>query len=127
MSTVSVQFLYTWITNPSTNQSVSGPNPKREGQATLAGSFRPYAGGRMRVITSLADTHARPIMLQSLTDAQLTLLTSWRGQALLLRDGPGWRTWGSYIDLKWNDVPGPTGMIHDVSLTFYRLSYNEAT
>lgn len=129
MTAVTVGFNYTWITDPVTGQSVSGPNPRREGSLLLGGSsggaFRSYAGGRTRVITTLGDSRSTPLTLQSLTDAQLTLLDQWRGKVTLLRDASGWRKWGSFTDLKWNDVPGPSGMIHDVTLTFIEVTYQE--
>lgn len=127
MTAVRVTFAYTWITHPASGSSVSGPNPVRSGNAALAGSFRTYAGGRTRVITTPGDTRTTPgIVLQGLHDVDLSLLDAWRGQLVLLRDAMGWRKWGSYLDLKWNDVPGPAGMIHDATLVFQEITYAEA-
>jgi hypothetical protein len=126
MTAVTVTFGLTWLTNPITRVSVTAPNPVRAGNASRGGSFRVYAGGRIRVITTPTDIRTYPVVMQSLSDASLLLLDSWRGQVVLLRDASGWRKFGSFLDMKWNDAPGPSGMIHDVSLTFQEISYSEA-
>lgn len=125
MTAVSVQFDYTWLTDPVTNASVTGSVPARTGASALGGSFRSYAGGRTRIITSSADVRTYPLVIQGLDDAGLALLDSWRGRTVLLRDSAGLRVWGSFLDLTWNDFPGPS-VIHDVTLVFRAISYSEA-
>lgn len=126
MTTALITFGFTWLTNPTSNTSVVAANPVRAGAAQLDGQFRTYAGGRVRVITTPGDARTYQVVMQSLTDANLLLLDSWRGQVILLRDASGWRKWGSYLDLKWVDAPGPGGMIHDATLTFTEVTYLEA-
>jgi hypothetical protein len=126
MTTVTLTIGLTWLTNPLTGVSVTAANPVRAGEASRNGSIRFYAGGRARVITTPGDVRTYPIVMQNLTDASLILLDGWRGQVVLLRDAPGWRKWGTFLDIKWNDVPGGGGMVHDVTLTFSELDYSEA-
>ena len=126
MTTATLTIALTWLTNPTTGVSVTAPNPVRSGGATLGGSIRPYAGGRMRVITTRADVRAFPVVMQNISDADLLLLDSWRGQVILLRDASGWRKWVSFLDLKWTDYPYNGGMYHDVSLVAQEVTYSEA-
>ena len=127
MTSCTVVISYTWLTNFTTGVSVTAPNPVRAGDALKGGAFRTYAGGRVRVITTPGDTRTYALVMQSLSDPDLLLLDTWRGQVLLLRDAMGWRKWGSFLEMKWNDVPGGGGMVHDVSLTFQELSgFSEA-
>jgi hypothetical protein len=126
VTSATVTFGLTWLTNAVTAVSVTAANPVRAGSAVLGGGFRSYAGGRIRVITTSDDTRTYPIVMQSLSDSDLLLLDSWRGHVVLLRDAMGWRKWGSYVAMSWNDVPGGDGMIHDVSLTFQEISFSEA-
>jgi len=127
MTSVSVSFGLTWLTNPVTGVSVTAANPVRSGEAAKGGAFRIYAGGRVRVITSPGDIRTFPLVMQNLNDANLLLLDSWRGQVLLLRDASGWRKWISFLDIKWSDLPGSGGMVHDVSLVAQELTgYSEA-
>lgn len=126
MTSCVVTINYTWLTNLA-GVSVTAPNPVRGGDALKGGAFRTYAGGRVRVITTPGDTRTYPVVMQGVDDGDLLLLDTWRGQVLLLRDAMGWRKWGSFLEIKWVDVPGGGGMVHDVTVTFQELSgYSEA-
>ena len=126
MSTVTLTIGLTWLTNPTTGVSVTAANPVRGGDAQRGGSIRFYAGGRARVISTPSDVRTFPVVMQNITDANLLLLDSWRGQVLLLRDASGWRKWVSFLGMKWNDVPGGGGMLHDVALVAQEISFSEA-
>ena len=126
MTAVTLTIGLTWLTNPVTGVSVTAANPVRGGNATKGGSVRFYAGGRARVITNASDLRTFPVVMQSCSDANLLLLDSWRGQVLLLRDASGWRKWVSFLGMKWNDVPGGGGMLHDVALVAQEISFSEA-
>jgi len=126
MTTATLTIGLTWLTNPTTGVSVTAPNPVRGGDAQRGGDFRIYAGGRVRVISTPGDVRTFPVVMQNISDADLLLLDSWRGQVILLRDASGWRKWVSFLDLKWVDVPGAGGMLHDVSLVAQEVTYLEA-
>jgi len=126
MTAVDVSFRFTWLTNPLTHQSVVGPNPVRGGEASLGGTIRPYAGGRLRVITTSSDVRTYTVVFQSLDDAGLLLMDGWRGQVLLLRDAMGWRKWVSMLDIQWADYPSAGGMGHDVTVPFQEVTYDES-
>ena len=127
MSTILVAFEDAWlcdVTNPAV--SVHASYPERGSKSDLDGAVRFYAGGRARVITTANRSAAFPLTLQLLSDADLDLLASWAGRLLLLRDGAGRRTFGTFLSLDVTDYWDPEGTLHDASLTFTELTYSEA-
>jgi len=127
MASIVVAFEDAWITlasNPTL--SVHASFPQRGSKSDTAGEVRFYAGGRSRVITSANRSATFPLTLQLLSDDDLDLLTSWSGRVLLLRDGEGRRTFGTYLSLDVTDWWDADGTLHDVAFTFTQLSYDEA-
>lgn len=125
MTSVTVVFVGTWITNPMTNLSVVGYKVDRPDDDSLNGSVRTYAGGRRRSITTPADTRQSTLTFKLVTASDLEVLRGWRGQMLLLRDFGGWRRWGTFFSFKAISMKGYPGL-NTVTLTFEDLDYTEA-
>ena len=127
MATVTLTFTDVWLTdvaNPA--MSVHGSFSERKSDDEVAGDVRPYAGGRLRSITSARTKATYPIVVQLLSDSDAALLKAWRGRVLLLRDSAGRRVFGTYFARSVEDFPMTSGTLHNVSLTFQEITYFEA-
>lgn len=127
MTTVLVTFTDAWLTDV-TNPSVSihASFEDRKSQTATGGRFAELAGGRTRVITTASKTATFPLVLQLLDDADAALLDLWQGRLLLLRDQAGRRVFGSFLAGDSLDYDTPEGTLHDVTITFTRVTYSEA-
>lgn len=126
MTTVSLTFEDAWITDVATLVSVHASYPERTSDDEVDGEIRAYAGGRLRSITSARTKATYPIVLQLLNDTDTALLKTWRGRLLLLRDGEGRRVFGTYFARSIEDYYDAAGTLHDVSLTFQELTFDES-
>jgi len=127
MTTVTLTFADTWLTLAADpTLSVHATDPERSHHAETAGEFRPYAGGRIRVITSARKTATFPLTMQLLSDAEVALLESWQGQVVLLRDGAGRRVYGSYLAGEVEEFYDAAGTLSNMALTFTELTYLES-
>lgn len=127
MTTLTVVFAGTWITDPSTGASVQAFKADRKETDTLPGArVAVYAGGRTRVISTPADTRTSAVVLRAVSETDKNTLRDWRGRALLLRDPSGWRRWGTYLAV---DVSQPAKMTpsYDVAFTWTDVTYLEGT
>lgn len=95
-----------FITLASTGQSVAAPSLGAESVSGLQGEVRTYAGGRQRFVgkEGTGGQLERTLRLQSATIA--TLLESWRGQTVLVRDVRGQWWWGVFSTVKRRAVKG---------------------
>ena len=127
MSTVLLSFTDAWLSlaaDPS--QSVHATYPARSHGSETAGEFRPYAGGRIRVITSARKTATFPLTMQLLTDAQVVLLESWQGQIVLLRDGAGRRVYGAFLAGEAEELWDAAGTLTNLTIEFRAVSFSDA-
>ena len=127
MATVLLTFTEAWLTdvaNPTV--SVHASFPDRASTDALDGAVRFYAGGRRRVITTPRETHTFPLTLQLVTDADVALLTSWRGRVLLLRDGAGRRVFVTFLSLALEDFNVTGGTLHHATMVLTELTFSEA-
>lgn len=127
MPTVTLTFVDAWISlasNPTL--SVHASHPERSHSTETAGEFRPYAGGRIRVITSARKMATFPLTLQLLSDVDVRLLESWQGQVVLLRDGGGRRVYGSFLAGEVESLWDAAGTLNNMSLTFTAVTYSDA-
>lgn len=90
---------------------------------SIEGEVRAY-GGRRRIL--LGDDSGRTMErgLRRLTTEQVTLLRSWKGRALLLRDTYGSKIYGTYLTLSPRPYKDGTGW--DVTFTFIESTFDEA-
>lgn len=126
MTTVLVTFHDAWLTdvaNPSV--SIRASFVDRTSHTATGGRFGEYAGGRTRVITTASKTATFPYVLQMLDDADAATLDLWQGRLLLLRDQAGRREFGSFLACDSLDYDTPQGTLHDVTITFTRVTYLE--
>jgi hypothetical protein len=127
MTTVTLAFVDAWLTLASDpTLSVHASYPDRGHHAETAGEFRPYAGGRIRVITSARKMATFPLTMQLLSDADVALLESWQGQVVLLRDGEGRRVWGSYLAGDVESFYDAAGTLNNMALTFTAVTFDES-
>jgi hypothetical protein len=127
LSTILVEFSDAWlcdVANPAV--TVHASFPERGSKSDLDGAVRFYAGGRRRVITTANRSATFPLTLQLLTDADLTLLESWAGRVLLLRDGASRREWVTFLSCEVEDLWDPEGTLHNVSLALSRIDFDES-
>lgn len=89
----------------------------------IDGAVESY-GDRRRIV--LGDDEGRTLQrtLRLLTPAQVALLRSWKGRALLLRDKKGRKAYGTFFQLQVVDYVDRDSA--DVSLTFIESSFDEA-
>lgn len=91
---------------------------------TVKGEVRPFAGGRMRGITT--DQVSRNTKLSFRVEPQdraiLTTLSDWTGQIVCLRDELGRRDFVMFFDFP--EVDLDAGWV-DVDLAFQAVTYNE--
>jgi len=127
MTTVTLTFADTWLTLAADpTLSVHASDPDRSHHKETDGEFRPYAGGRIRVITSARKTATFPLTMQLLSDDDVALLESWQGQVVLLRDGAGRRVYGSYLAGDCEEFYDAAGTLSNMALTFTAVTFNEA-
>jgi|GEM_PF-1202095 len=129
MTTVTVAFAGTWLTDP-TDPAVSLQLSKqtRSETAYVSAYVRTYAGGRRRIISTPGDDRSSALTFQRASGADVEQLRAWRGRLLLLRDFQGWRRWGMFADIapvSINRGPG-RDPIYAVSLTWIDVDYSEA-
>ena len=128
MTNVMVTIADTWLTdvaNPSVSVHARGPG--RTLTSSTSGEVRFYAGGRRRVITTRNRSRSFDLDLRWLSAADVALLDSWQGRVLLLRDGLGFRTFGTFLEMSQQTVMYQTrGVSNFVTMTFTALTYSEA-
>jgi hypothetical protein len=127
MSTIEVAFVGTWITDVATSTSVKFLKTDRTETDQRDVQVRSYAGGRRRIISTPRRERTTPLTLRSVSEADLEILRDWTGRLLLLRDGQGWRRWGTYAGLVPTTIhPAPHVPVHDVALTWLDADYDES-
>lgn len=127
MTTVTLAIADAWLTLASDpTQSVHASYPDRGHHKETAGEFRPYAGGRIRVITSARKMATFPLTMQLISDAEVLLLELWQGQVVLLRDDAGLRVFGSFLAGDVVSYPDEAGTLNDLALVFTALTYSDA-
>jgi len=128
MATIDVVFAGTYFTDPSTLVSVNVFKVDRVEVDSHAGGVRTYAGGRRRIISGPATDRSSALTLHRVSYADVETLRRFRGQCLLLRDGQGWRRWGSFLDLSIQSVfQGPVASpLFTVGLTWVDSDFVEA-
>ena len=127
MTTVTLTFTDAWLTLAADpTQSVHAAYPDRGHHKETAGEFRPYVGGRIRVITKALKTATFPLTMQLLSDSDVALLELWQGQLVLLRDGAGRRVWGSFLAGDVTELRAAEGTLSNMALVFTAVTYSEA-
>jgi hypothetical protein len=127
MSTIEVAFVGTWITDVATGTSVKFLKTDRTETDQRDVQVRSYAGGRRRIISTPRRERTTPLTLRSVSDTDLEILRDWTGRLLLLRDGQGWRRWGTFAGIQPSTVhSAPSLPIFDVSLTWLDVDYSDA-
>ena len=127
MSTINVAFAGTWITDVATGESVQCRKTDRSETRQRDVQVRPYAGGRLRIVSTPKRERSTPLTLRGVSESDLEILWNWAGRLLLLRDGQGWRRWGTYAGVAPTTVhPAPEVPVYDVSLTWLDSDYTEA-
>ncbi len=116
----------TWITDPTTGASMVGLKANRTETDKRNIQVRSYAGGRRRIISTPQRVRSTPMTLRLVSDADLEVLRGWVGRLLLLRDGQGWRRWGTFDGIQVSTVrPAPDAPVHDVVLTWLDSDFSE--
>ena len=128
MATVTLTFAATWITDLATSASVQLLKTARSEQDGIDVQVRPYAGGRLRIISTPKHTRSSALTFQRVSAADVETLRGWRGRILLLRDFQGWRRFGTFADIAPVAIfQGPSvPPLYTVSLTWLDSDYNEA-
>jgi len=133
MTTVTLTFVGTWITDPTTGESVTGLKTDRIETDKRDVQIRSYGGGplsrqpRRRIISTPRRDRSTPLILRSVSDTDLEILRDWAGRLLLLRDGQGWRRWGTFDGIVPTTVhPAPQVPVYDVALTWFDVDYSDA-
>mgnify|MGYP001152037133 CR=1 FL=1 len=105
-----------WITLASTGQSIAAPSLGNNSEAGLEGSVRTYAGGRRRYVgrEGIVGQLERTLRTRPLTIA--TLLDSWTGQTVFVRDHLGQAWWGVFGKVTRRAVKG-TDALFDLTIT----------
>ena len=116
----------TWITDPVTGASMAARKSARGESDKRNVQVRTYAGGRRRIISTPQRTRSTALTLRLVADSDLETLRGWAGEILLLRDGQGWRRWGTFDGVQVSTVrPSPEAPVHDVALTWQDVDYVE--
>lgn len=124
-----------WLANaltPSVGSIQCGTRQPQDGDYSLVGDFREYAGDRVQMVNQNVHTRSRPIVLVALTAAQLQQIVDWSGSVLCLRTADGDRIFGGYFQIAdrvlYNVTMdnGATNVVYDVTLVFTRVSFAEA-
>jgi len=127
MTTIDVTFRATWITDVATSTSVQVWKTDRAESDKHDIQVRPYAGGRMRAISTPRRDRSTPLTFRRVSEVDMETLREWAGRLLLLRDAQGWRRWGTHAGIAATCVSfAPEPPLYDVALTFTDLTYTEA-
>jgi hypothetical protein len=128
MTTVTLAFAATFITDPTTGLSVQLFKTDRAEQDVASVDVRIYAGGRRRIISTPARVRSSALTFQRVSAADVETLRAWRGRILLLRDFQGWRRFGTFIGIGASAIfRGPSAPpLYTVSLTWLDSDYSEA-
>lgn len=126
MTAVNVAFQGTRLVDPSAPAvSLQLFKAARAEQDVVPGSVRMYAGGRLRIITTPGTNRQSSLTFVRCTESNVATLRAWRGRLLLLRDGQGWRRWGTYFDVQPASVVSSVGAPYTVQITWLDSTYIE--
>jgi hypothetical protein len=91
-----------WLANVSTGEMIGAQSdPSRSWTATVEGSVRKYAGGRMRAVGSIGKNISWKLTLVEITQAQCETLELWMaaGVTVFARDARGQSLYGTFFQV----------------------------
>lgn len=110
-----------WVNRVDTGEAVSAQSGvDRSQDYSLAGEVRTYAGGRQRAVTQAGERGKFEVTLRFLPLATVTLLRTWVGVTVLIRDNRGQAFTGVFFGVPPAEHRSP--LDYDVTLSLSTVS-----
>lgn len=124
---ISVAYTGTWLTHPVTGLSLRLRKIERDETAAVPGEVRQLAS-RRKIVVKAGKVGQIPLVFTEVTGDQVAQLRDWLGELLLLRDGTGWRRWGTYFDLSLSTLTTADRAVQkfQASITWQDSDFDEA-
>lgn len=110
-----------WINRMDTGEGYGYYTTDRGIAKSSDGEVRTYAGGRRRAITKAGVNSTFQVTVRQLTLVQKTLLESWIGLSLEIRDHRGQRWVGVFFDVKTVEWKAPP--TYDCAIILTEVTY----